>query len=551
MLNKYSILHNAKNIFTLEENEELKENKIKGKKDNKEGENEDFSSENNENDEDYLNNSDEESENEDDLNENETNKFKEDGIISGNEMDPDLYAEINKDKIALEKQDEEKIRIKEGAEFTLDSENGLFKVDQIQSGTEFSACKPWKGVVLNSVPSDYKPFPGESNEPDSYLELEFIHGYRCHDTRNNLRYTENGDIVYHSAAVGIVFNRESRTQKFFFDHIDDITSFAIHPNKKIIATGEVGPYPLIALWNSETMECIIRINGPLQKGINHLAFSKDGKYLVASAADDDHHISIFDWEKGCKNQENLNVKSKKQKATITVNPVFAYGKGPRANVMGLCFNNTNDIIAVPCVKEVNFVSFKDGGFKLKRGTGLKGNSLTTITCAEYMGNTLICGTFIGCLVLFSGTGVSKVIKAHEGTINSIYIRENNNPKNQGFLTGGNDCIICYWDSKFNIVNKINVIDLGINSLNAKVRSLCENQKGTILLGTRAGEIIEIVKNENPIVHVRGHFDKELWALVISPNEDKFFTAGEDKLLAVWDIKTRLIEKVNKILYFHS
>ena len=108
MLNKYSILHNAKNIFTLEENEELKENKIKGKKDNKEGENEDLSSENNENDEDYLNNSDEESENEDDLNENETNKFKEDGIISGNEMDPDLYAEINKDKIALEKQDEEK-----------------------------------------------------------------------------------------------------------------------------------------------------------------------------------------------------------------------------------------------------------------------------------------------------------------------------------------------------------------------------------------------------------------------------------------------------------
>jgi len=172
-------------------------------------------------------------------------------------MDIDLYNELNKDKIAVEKDDEGALRIKEGAEFTLVSENGLFKVDQVQSGTEFSACKPWKGVVLNSVPSDYKPNPNESSEPDANLELEFIHGYRTHDTRNNLRFTSSGDFVYHSAAVGIVFNKESRTQKFYFDHIDDITALAIHPNKKIIATGEIGPYPLIGLWDSEIITLLL------------------------------------------------------------------------------------------------------------------------------------------------------------------------------------------------------------------------------------------------------------------------------------------------------
>jgi hypothetical protein len=48
------------------------------------------------------------------------------------------------------------------------------------------------------------------------------------------------------------------------------------------------------------MECLVRINGPLQKGINHLCFSQCGKYLAASAADDEHIIAIFDWAKGSK-----------------------------------------------------------------------------------------------------------------------------------------------------------------------------------------------------------------------------------------------------------
>jgi len=481
----------------------------------------------------------ENSENEDELKNNKIkNNFEEDEPEFGDEMDPDLFNELNKDKIAEEKNDEDALRIKEGAEFTLVSDNGLFKVDQVESGTEFSACKPWKGVVLNSVPSDYKPASNESCEPDANLELEFIHGYRCHDTRNNLRLLSNGDFVYHSAAVGIVFNKESRTQKFYLDHIDDITALAIHPNKRIIATGEIGPYPLIGVWDAESMECIVRINGPLQKGINHLCFSKCGKFLAASAADDEHNIAIFDWAKGSKVQNTTNIKSQKQKAAASINPVFATGKGPRANVMGLCFNNQSDTIALPCVKEVNFVSFVNGAYKIKRGTGLKKDSLTTIVCAAYLNNTLICGSYNGNLILFAGTSVTKNLKGHSGTVNSIWVRENN----KGFLTAGNDSMIFYWDAKFNIVGKVNIIEKNINSLNPRIRSLCEDENGVLLIGTRAGEIIELEEN-NATVHLRGHFDKELWALAVHPKKDKYFTAGEDFMLAMWDIKTRTIEKV--------
>ena len=77
------------------------------------------------------------------------------------------------------------------------------------------AVKPWKGVVDNSVPSKYKPSKRDGEAPDATLQLEYIHGYRCHDARNNLRYTASGEIVYHAAAAGIVLNPKTNTQKFF------------------------------------------------------------------------------------------------------------------------------------------------------------------------------------------------------------------------------------------------------------------------------------------------------------------------------------------------
>ena len=59
-----------------------------------------------------------------------------------------------------------------------------------------------------------------------------------------------------SAAVGIILDPTTNTQKFHITHKDDIMSIAIHPNGKVIATGEIGPKPLISIWNIDNMEPI-------------------------------------------------------------------------------------------------------------------------------------------------------------------------------------------------------------------------------------------------------------------------------------------------------
>lgn len=83
-----------------------------------------------------------------------------------------------------------------------------------------------------------------------------------------MRYVEGDKFAYMSAAVGIIMDPASNTQQFHLSHKDDIMSIAIHPNGKIIATGEIGPKPLISVWSIDDVNApITTFTVPLTKGI--------------------------------------------------------------------------------------------------------------------------------------------------------------------------------------------------------------------------------------------------------------------------------------------
>ncbi|KAL8185117.1 UNVERIFIED_CONTAM: Echinoderm microtubule-associated protein-like 6 [Gekko kuhli] len=86
------------------------------------------------------------------------------------------------------------------------------------------------------------PFLKRERAPEDSLKLLFIHGYRGYDCRNNLFYTQTGEVVYHIAAVAVVYNRQQHTQRLYLGHDDDILSLAIHPVKDYVATGQVCIY---------------------------------------------------------------------------------------------------------------------------------------------------------------------------------------------------------------------------------------------------------------------------------------------------------------------
>ena len=50
--------------------------------------------------------------------------------------------------------------------------------------------------------------------------------------------------------------------------------------------------------------------------------------------------------------------------------------------------------------------------------------------------------------------------------------------------------------------------------------------------------MEVKGNSMPVVHLRAHFDSELWGLAMHPTKAEMITVGRDSLMAVWDMPTR-------------
>ena len=81
----------------------------------------------------------------------------------------------------------------------------------MEAGDEFGANKPWIGAM--KAPTNFQPPKGKMGAPSAKLELDYVHGYRAKDCRNNLRYLKDGRIAYHAAAIGIVHNIKGRHNK--------------------------------------------------------------------------------------------------------------------------------------------------------------------------------------------------------------------------------------------------------------------------------------------------------------------------------------------------
>ena len=155
------------------------------------------------------------------------------------------------------------------------------------------AAQPWKCAITE--PSSWNASTGGT---DVDLELQWIHGYRAHDCRNNVRYSAAGSVVYTAAAVGIVYSKSAGKQKFFLGaHCDDIISLAAHPSGQLFATGETGRQPSIIVWSSQDVHTVARMDFSHKIGIPLLSFNSRGDLLASVGLDEDHTLVVHDWAK--------------------------------------------------------------------------------------------------------------------------------------------------------------------------------------------------------------------------------------------------------------
>jgi hypothetical protein len=78
-------------------------------------------------------------------------------------------------------------------------------------------------------------------KPPLEFQLEWVYGYRGQIDGHgnpNLYYLPTGEIVYYVAAVVVLYNLESHTQRHYTGHTNDIHCIAVHPGGPYVATGQ-------------------------------------------------------------------------------------------------------------------------------------------------------------------------------------------------------------------------------------------------------------------------------------------------------------------------
>jgi WD40 repeat protein len=244
-----------------------------------------------------------------------------------------------------------------------------------------------------------KPPKNQEKAPTVELDLDWVYGYRSRDVKNNIGMLSDGSIVYNAAAVGIVYDPSDHLQRHFIRHTDDILSIAFSPDKKLVATGELGPKPSIHIWDGLTMTLVHTLKGKLLKGIEALAFSPSGKYIAAVARDNDHTVAVYDATNGA---------------------FVGMDKGDGNHIVDVAFKNEKEFATVG-VKHFKHWTVKSGS--LPSSKGLFGKNDNKLGCVAFAGDNALTGSAKGEVYVWAGNKIKQTLKTHKRPVDAIHATE--------------------------------------------------------------------------------------------------------------------------------
>lgn len=128
----------------------------------------------------------------------------------------------------------------------------LFVIIPPGEGDEFAAVKPWLGAIKE--PENMKGKKHKKGAPKEDFQIDWVYGFRSEEVRQHCQFNCEGQAVYPTAAVGVVYDFNKKEQKYFGGgktdfggrkqddeskdgHSDDVTALALSKDRKMVASG--------------------------------------------------------------------------------------------------------------------------------------------------------------------------------------------------------------------------------------------------------------------------------------------------------------------------
>lgn len=360
-----------------------------------------------------------------------------------------------------------------------------------------------------------------NSAPSQRLKLEWVYGYRGRDCRANLFLLPTGEMVYFIAAVVVLYNVEEQIQRHYLGHTDDIKCLAVHPNKLLIATGQVASIdrrerkPHVRIWDSVSLNTLHVIGvGDFERAVSCIAFSKmDGGSILCAVDDSNEHtISLWDWQRGEKGVKITETKSASD-AVLAVefhpmdrHTLVTLGKG-----------------------HIHFWDMEGGTLAKKLGIFEKSNKPKYVLCMTFTElGELLTGDSNGNIMVWqrgSNKVCRTVVGAHDGPLFSICAM-----KDGTIVTGGaKDRKVVQWDSSLTRTGQ----EAKLPDMAGGIRTLAQGKGSMLLIGTTRNSILQGTFSLNFSTVVQGHTE-EIWALAVHPTQNQFVTGGYDCQVHLWD-----------------
>ena len=352
--------------------------------------------------------------------------------------------------------------------------------------------------------------------------IDWVHGYRGHKAKNNVKSLVDDTVAYHTAGLVVLYNPRTNTQSHFDGHSDDVTCLALSSDRRTLATGEVGKRPKIFVWDGPSLQVKHTLQGKLQRGIKALAFSPSGSSLAAVDSSDDHQLAVYSVESGV---------------------CLALVNGGKAQIVDLCFRDETRL-ATAGVRHLRFWTLNKG---LTSKNALWGKTSTdrNVACVAFHNELALTGSAKGRLLIWKDNSVADTKHLHEGVLDTILVTKD------FIYTGGRDFVLNVLEtSKYGKVYSIRMDDKAFDSVRGQPRAIDATAGGGLVVGTFGGEIFQFQVNAErkkigePTAIVRGHYapkakdTNEVWGMCTIPGTDEYITVGDDATLRVWSASKR-------------